>query len=920
MNWPSPIDFRDALQNPTQSLRDRQLQVCRPEKNALGVPKPRSGGFASVYKLVNGSTATAVRVFHYPNEEREQRYQAVAEHLRPRRPKCLVGFNYQAEGIKVGNKWYPLQTMDWVNGMTLGAWVGHRVAAGDRTALRRMADQWIDLLAELRAANIAHGDLQHGNVMVLNGAPVLVDYDCMCVPKLAGRRSFEEGMPAYQHPKRGSQKLSLDVDHFAAWIIFIVLRALSLDLSLWQRYVVKPDNENLLFSPPDIRQPSKSTLWTDLLALSDPEMKEWCTKLRESISKDFHNIPAFQIDVNGALEKVCKTQDWDRIWETASSPSFAQRTRPSHLAPIIEKARKLVEKRQRLQSALATNDRRQIARAYVADLASEWPACKPLVDKALQAVEAVKCLDELDAHFRKGPDEFVRCWERLEKKLSGIPEADKYRADVIQIKQRRGAWDRFVEVAQRRGASEREIATAWEYVETLGLTTQSSHPAVARGKLAKERVAAMAELHRIRDTNEQRADELFCRQWDAKQAILASCAEAVSLRDRYQVAKLRLASVAAVQKAIAKAEKNPMRFEAEVIAAAGRLPQRYGHTEQHRLNETRTRAAILTAFDEAYHAQPIRDARLARAWEDLQKSGSKLPKGATAERCRLAVKRRDLLRELSDIAQTRPIHEQDAQWLLLWDEELLATCADADGDFRRRYDLACKRTRSWQELESALQTRDADKVRDLSAKNVLRDYPLCRPYERLITELVQNADQVANLLKAIKDNSSNEVLSHLDLTLLRDHPEIIQLSDRKFVESCVRKALANGVALRPGTPFCVPPDDDQPYRIRWTWADSRLINYCVIGTDPVRFLSTPEQARDGTVQLEIHEHRRLMSSGGFPIIAEPGDKKIMVTLWPVVDLGWTRMVGVPIHAGEVHLHNGVHGASSKWSLRRLLTG
>src|SRR2546430_4647189 len=54
-------------------------------------------------------------------------------------------------------------------------------------------------------SQVAHGDLQHGNILVRGGSIQLVDYDGMWVPALKGRHATEIGHRAYQHPERSEQ-------------------------------------------------------------------------------------------------------------------------------------------------------------------------------------------------------------------------------------------------------------------------------------------------------------------------------------------------------------------------------------------------------------------------------------------------------------------------------------------------------------------------------------------------------------------------------------------------------------------------------------------------------------------------------------------------------------------------------------------
>ncbi|MDQ2706917.1 MAG: hypothetical protein M3Z25_04470 [Actinomycetota bacterium] len=71
--------------------------------------------------------------------------------------------------------------MQWVEGRTLDEYVGHLVAAGDVPAIGALAGTWRDLVRRMQTARFAHGDLQHGNVLIdTRGTLRLVDLDYVC--------------------------------------------------------------------------------------------------------------------------------------------------------------------------------------------------------------------------------------------------------------------------------------------------------------------------------------------------------------------------------------------------------------------------------------------------------------------------------------------------------------------------------------------------------------------------------------------------------------------------------------------------------------------------------------------------------------------------------------------------------------------
>src|SRR5947209_7587311 len=135
IDWPAVSDYNEALQHPQRVFKAVTLQACRAELNKLGVPKPRSGQFANVYKMINGHKVIAVKLFKYPEKEREERFKALNEHLDRSRPGCMVRFTYDPQGIRIRKDWYPVQTMEWVEGECLRLWVEGRVRQADAARL-----------------------------------------------------------------------------------------------------------------------------------------------------------------------------------------------------------------------------------------------------------------------------------------------------------------------------------------------------------------------------------------------------------------------------------------------------------------------------------------------------------------------------------------------------------------------------------------------------------------------------------------------------------------------------------------------------------------------------------------------------------------------------------------------------------------
>lgn len=268
MPWPTPQDYNEAIQSPRLSFNDPELKGGSVETTALGLPRPITGGFASVYKVRCGQRDWAVRCFLREFIDQQQRYEAISKHLSAAKLPYTVGFEFLPQGIKMRGTWYPILKMEWVQGELLNKYIRRNLR--DSAALLGLADRWAKMVRALQVANIAHGDLQHGNVLIANGEFRLIDYDGMYVPALAGQTSHEVGHRNYQHPQRTEFDFGPTIDNFAAWVIYVSLIALSIDPSLWDR--VKGGDEYLLFRREDFEEPYTSATLSALSKHADPRL------------------------------------------------------------------------------------------------------------------------------------------------------------------------------------------------------------------------------------------------------------------------------------------------------------------------------------------------------------------------------------------------------------------------------------------------------------------------------------------------------------------------------------------------------------------------------------------------------------------------------------------------------------------------
>ncbi len=297
MSWPLSQDYNEAIQSPASNFSDPDLKRGEAVCNALGLPAPYSGNFADVYQVrCPDGPRWAVKCFTREAAGLRERYQEISAHLKQAKLPFTVDFSYLDQGIRVAGQWYPVLKMQWVEGLTLNQFVSQYL---DKPAmLEALLQLWARMGKYLRAAEIGHCDLQHGNVLLVPGATPnslllkLIDYDGMWVPALAGKRSGEVGHANYQHPRRLREgTYSLEVDRFPLLLVATAMRALKADKGLWAKY---DNGDNMLFKESDLAAPGRSELFEELSSLPDPGLVMLAAQVRAALKGSLESAPLLQ--------------------------------------------------------------------------------------------------------------------------------------------------------------------------------------------------------------------------------------------------------------------------------------------------------------------------------------------------------------------------------------------------------------------------------------------------------------------------------------------------------------------------------------------------------------------------------------------------------------------------------------------------
>ncbi|MFJ3705574.1 MULTISPECIES: hypothetical protein [unclassified Streptomyces] len=294
--FPSGASYAEALQHTQLCFQHPELRGARPELTKLGLPRAISGAFASVFSLTSPTSGRryAVKCFTRYVPDQERRYQAISARLARLDQAELsqpwnLGFDYLPDAITVGQELYPVLKMEWIEAVTLSSWLDANYA--DRFAVDRLADRFAALTSDLSRHEIAHGDLQHGNLLVANDDTLrLVDYDGMYVPALSGLGGTERGHRNYQSPLRGNDDFGVTLDRFSAWVIFMSLKSIATDPALWNR-LHEPRGEFLLLTEDDFKSPGGSTGLQTLLAHPDRAVSSLADQVRSLAFQPLDLLP-----------------------------------------------------------------------------------------------------------------------------------------------------------------------------------------------------------------------------------------------------------------------------------------------------------------------------------------------------------------------------------------------------------------------------------------------------------------------------------------------------------------------------------------------------------------------------------------------------------------------------------------------------
>jgi hypothetical protein len=905
MSWPLASHFSAMLQNPRVAFREPRLQRAVVEKNGQNQPRPWAGAFAVVYKATDTDSGEpfALRVFTTESPERRERYDLISGYLKDRKLRCLVDFEYRDGAIRSAGdgKWYPLIVMDWVQGDTLFQWLQARAAEGNGEAIAQLADRWLEAVQELADAELAHGDLQHANIMVTPAGEIkLVDYDGMCVPALVGRRNLEVGIEPYQHPARNATTLlSLDLDNFSALMIYTVLRALALQPGLWLKHIQQPGYDRLLFRQEDLLAPAQSALGYDLAALPDADFQALLGKLLSLAQGRIEAVPPLAQLVNSyaQVERLLAARQWDAAVDLLNRRGHF-RDAPAALQPLIQQAyehvcrQKAWGKFAKIPAEISEPVDRQLVEAWNEPVFAGFALAEPQRQRVIEARRRVQILDRLRHLVQRTAGKLTL---EEEKGLAGL--AARLPPDYAHGLRRR------TELARRRllayaqlerelaaPTSEAAIVEAWQ-----GLVQAKGEPLVSiewgiRIGLAEERAAIFRALSAIpRRAPLDERDQRVLEAWN--QQIMAGCPEADKWRPLQQMALVRQEVLKRLQAAIESQDDLAIvQWGKKRCLAKYPLPEAWAATIAEASDRLDRAEALLAAIrQEVAAGEAGQDGQLAGKAPGLHSGdgGSGAPSPETAE-------------PAAQAPEAPPPAAADAL------DEPLPSDLEGEEPPAPRSLLPASPS---EPLPSDLEGEEAA----VAAEGDLEPAPSSAagtPGTRVPGEAGWEPPP------AVPAVSPSPLRDAFDVRLLRAYPDRFA-PYQEFLSDWIRRELVPreklGLTLLEEVPGVAPAERPEGYyRLHWAWPEERLADRCVVAVLAAEPATADEpeglEARwRGQISAEEWEN-----AGQVRLIrGESGWGGSVVVVWAIIDAGFAHFHSSPLVLGRI---------ASRWRLGAWVKG
>jgi hypothetical protein len=565
------------------------LREAWPVLDAEGGLSVNTGRGAAVYQLgLPDGTSRAVRFFtEPPADDMAERYALIDPYLAEHLPDNSVRSTFHHTGLRYIDRGQgfkiPLLEMEWVAGEPLGAAAGRMARHGRRAELAELAGRVAEMFAAMRAAAIAHSDLAGNNIMVRpDGTPVLIDYDGLYVPALAGRRPTNFGQPPYQHRAVAERSFDAAMDDYAQLVLITALTALSRDPALWLQLQsslsgrAEENTDRLLFTAECHHEPRRSAVFTALRGHRDSHVRVLADALCRAAEGPLSDVtvPAGLLVASyrrqaahlSELEQILTAQDQQQLahFDRSSLADFL----PAQ--PILIRLAAL----ERFNHAVRHGPDTELLAAFTAVTALGLPTTAEMQQQIAAAEQREAWRRELRELLADGDDELIVIW-RATVVRDPADDLGWLALEPTQLRQ--------LQAAEQREAARAALATALQSDDDTALIAAGALMTAAGVPLRAPDAAALnaaQQREQLRAEFDQLAaaeDDVALTAWPG--AVRLRLPGAVldrvlspTRRSRLIAAQARVAAMARLRAALADDDLSELMTAAAAVQQLGLLP------------------------------------------------------------------------------------------------------------------------------------------------------------------------------------------------------------------------------------------------------------------------------------------------------------------------------------------------------------
>ena len=291
----NPADIVDIIQAPAL-IKDEFIKKGSVVLDERSNPIHYTGGFAIVFPFVINGNKWAFRCWYNSIGNIGKRLRVLSEELKKAKLPYFCDFTYIDKGIVIDGVISPTTRMQWIEGENIKDYICKN--AHKKENLYHLAENFYSMCHDLHKAKIAHGDLQHGNILVdSSGKIFLIDYDSVYLPALHGEKDIITGLPAYQHPARVRREnvyAHEKLDYFSELIIYISILAIIESPDLIKQFKID-QSDNLLFVRKDYENLRVSRIYKTLISLKNEKITQLLDILDGYLqTKDIRDLEPFE--------------------------------------------------------------------------------------------------------------------------------------------------------------------------------------------------------------------------------------------------------------------------------------------------------------------------------------------------------------------------------------------------------------------------------------------------------------------------------------------------------------------------------------------------------------------------------------------------------------------------------------------------